>query len=299
MPQPGAAREQGQTQPQRRLLAGASRRAVYVARAPGSGVSGLATLAGRAAGLALLGTECAAPVLAEPKVAVPLAVVVLAVLVLAELEAVVLLAQVSAATCYNAPGALTPAASGVAVLRRVSGFLPPRLRCPGLCYHSATQSGHRLASALAQAWEVPPGCLPAWVAAQEVLASPARAPAWASSPAPVSVVPGAFWWAPVTVWEATAPTLALPGYVWPQEQEASSHGREASAAATARVRGGRPIGVYIRADGISSWQSVLKSLPHFASCHRSSTTAPHAQRLWKPCHACSYTLHPHRHGVEG
>ena len=195
-----------------------------------------------------------------------------------------------AAICCNALEGLALEASDAAVRQKVCGFLPLPVRCPVLCYHSATQSGHRLASAPVPAWEVPPGLSPAWQATREVLVSPAPvlALAQAASPAPASGVPVAFWWVPVTARaEALVFAVVPPEYGWPLGEAARPCGWDESVVAPARARGGQPIGVCIYVNGMSSWQSILKTLS--ASCQRPPMTAiPSRQRLLKPYNACLY-----------
>lgn len=181
-----------------------------------------------------------------------------------------------AATCCNAPEVLTLEASDAAVLQRVCGSRPPPVRCPALCYHSATQFGHRLASAPVQAWEVLPELPPTWVVTREILASPAPALVFsqAVSPAPVWGVLVAFWRVPVAVRaEATVSAVVPPEYGWPPGPAVCSCGWDESAVTPARARGGRPIGVCICADGMSSWQSILKTL---SSPHAKAASDSHA-----------------------
>ena len=158
-----ASREQGRARSRYLLLVGSSLRVVPVARATGPGAPGAAVQAGRVAGLALVALAYAEPRLVG-LAAAPLVVGVLATPGLAELAVEVStepvrvalgvsvsLARVPAASYCNAQAGLTPGASGAAVLRRVSESLPLPVQCPVLCYHNATRSWHRLASALVQA----------------------------------------------------------------------------------------------------------------------------------------------------
>jgi hypothetical protein len=182
-----------------------------------------------------------------------------------------------AATCCNAPAVRALEASEAAVLRRVCGFRALPVRCPVLCYHSLTQSGHRLASAPAQVWAVPPGPSPAEQVTWEALAPPAPAASVLSQEAslvPVLGVLVAFWWVPVTVQaEATGLAVAFPEYGWPLEQVVYPGAWDESVPAPAQARGGRLIGICIHADGMSSWQSIRKIL-----------SSPHAKgHIRQPC----------------